>query len=174
LVAYKLGTKVCVLTEGNDEVTTILKQNVDELKAAADADGSRVLDAAKHLWGEELDDFEQRFPYKYDVIMGSDIMYVVCASRLVPSSRAHAARECLTHAHTTYSFFDDALEGLMVTLDRLLLRTKEAVVFLAYSYASRSAPSATSSASLTRPRTHAHARTRTCATGRGARWASAS
>jgi hypothetical protein len=94
LVAYKLGTKVCVLTEGNDEVTTILKQNVDELKAAADAQGgSRVLDAAKHLWGEELDDFEQRFPYKYDVIMGSDIMYVVCASACGPSSRAHASRE---------------------------------------------------------------------------------
>ncbi len=78
-MAHKLGAKVCVLTEGNDEVTTILKQNVEELllkQASANEEGRGVLDAAKHLWGQDLDTFEQRFPYKYDVIMGSDIMYV--------------------------------------------------------------------------------------------------
>jgi hypothetical protein len=79
LVAHKLGAKVCILTEGNDEVTTILKQNVEELllkQASTNEEGRGVLDAAKHLWGQDLDAFEQRFPYKYDVIMGSDIMYI--------------------------------------------------------------------------------------------------
>lgn len=111
LVAHKLGAKVCILTEGNDEVTTILKQNVEELllkQVSTNEEGRGVLDAAKHLWGQDLDAFEQRFPYKYDVIMGSDII-----------------------------FFDDGLEGMMLTLDRLLHRTKEAVVFLAYSSRSR-------------------------------------
>lgn len=74
LVAHKLGARVCILTEGNEEVTRILKQNVATTNAKS-GQQEGILDAELLLWGHDLDAFEERFPYKYDVIMGSDIVY---------------------------------------------------------------------------------------------------
>lgn len=98
-MAHKLGTKVCILTEGNEEVTKILRENVDELKEKEKKDeeggserrGVGVLEAALHLWGQDLDAFEQRFPYKYDVIMGSDIVYAIASSSSPSSSSSSSS-----------------------------------------------------------------------------------
>jgi len=132
-VAYKLGTKVCLLTEGNDEVVKMLKQNVADTKAKEQQDDQRVLAAEKHLWGHELEAFEQAFPYKYDVIIGSDIMYGALLLTS-PLSAFGLTRRSLIR------FFDDALEDLMATLDRFLLRQDESVILLAYSYIDSSSP----------------------------------
>ncbi len=82
LVAHKIGASTCVITEGNDDVMQILQQNVEETKSS-EAEDSLPLGtclSAKLEWGQGLDLFKETYGSDFEVIIGSDIMYLILHS----------------------------------------------------------------------------------------------
>ncbi len=87
LVAHKIGARTCVITEGNDDVMQILQQNVEETKSSeGEEEGEEdslplgTCLSAKLEWGQGLDLFKETYGSDFEVIIGSDIMYLILHS----------------------------------------------------------------------------------------------
>ena len=96
IVAHRLGAQHVMLTDGDTEVLTNLKHNIE--RNVDNVDATRSISCSQLIWGRNLDEFskKQQQIYKrerYDVILASDLVYMT-----------------------------KSLEPLWQTIDRLLVR----------------------------------------------------
>lgn len=75
ILAYKIGAKQCVLTDGDTDTLKELRRNVDHNLQHVGASSS-LLPCHQLRWGRNVSNFRKRYEGLFDVIMGSDIIYV--------------------------------------------------------------------------------------------------